>query len=152
MIRPPPRSTRTDTRFPYTTLFRSVEPATSRARCPLQHTVLRGPAVAGGASRDRQCRADNPSRRHSLASAHYPDASETALSCRGSQTMPPSDLAIDVPQIRRGPTEAAAQGDVEIGQVPHAASIRDTPPLTRPNHRRQHKGTRAIGPLLQEPP
>src|SRR3546814_19960618 len=25
MIRPPPRSTRTDTRFPYTTLFRSSE-------------------------------------------------------------------------------------------------------------------------------
>src|SRR3546814_18433766 len=25
MIRPPPRSTRTDTRFPYTTLFRSLE-------------------------------------------------------------------------------------------------------------------------------
>src|SRR3546814_12732109 len=27
MIRPPPRSTRTDTLFPYTTLFRSAEPA-----------------------------------------------------------------------------------------------------------------------------
>src|SRR3546814_9674963 len=26
MIRRPPRSTRTDTRFPYTTLFRSIEP------------------------------------------------------------------------------------------------------------------------------
>src|SRR3546814_15952363 len=25
MIRPPPRATRTDTRFPYTTLFRSLE-------------------------------------------------------------------------------------------------------------------------------
>src|SRR3546814_8668100 len=123
MIRPPPRSTRTDTRFPYTTLFRSVEPATSRARCPLQHTVLRGPAVAGGASRDRQCRADNPSRRHSLASAHYPDACETALSCRGSQTMPPSALAIDVPQIRRGHTEAAAEGAVEIRSEEHTSEL-----------------------------
>src|SRR3546814_13020198 len=28
MIRLPPRSTRTDTRFPYTTLFRSLHPAT----------------------------------------------------------------------------------------------------------------------------
>src|SRR3546814_1727305 len=27
MIRPPPRSTRTDTLFPYTTLFRSLSPA-----------------------------------------------------------------------------------------------------------------------------
>src|SRR3546814_8163382 len=26
MIRPPPRSTRTDTLFPYTTLFRSIQP------------------------------------------------------------------------------------------------------------------------------
>src|SRR3546814_3506408 len=30
MTRPPPRSTRTDTLFPYTTLFRSVEPVTQR--------------------------------------------------------------------------------------------------------------------------
>src|SRR3546814_9356634 len=30
MIRPPPRSTRTDTLFPYTTLFRSVDAALSR--------------------------------------------------------------------------------------------------------------------------
>src|SRR3546814_7397203 len=29
MIRPPPRSTRTDTLFPYTTLFRSVTPITA---------------------------------------------------------------------------------------------------------------------------
>src|SRR3546814_6457863 len=35
MIRRPPRSTRTDTLFPYTTLFRSpgTVPATSRRRC-----------------------------------------------------------------------------------------------------------------------
>src|SRR3546814_13826547 len=31
MIRRPPRSTRTDTLFPYTTLFRSVEPAAADA-------------------------------------------------------------------------------------------------------------------------
>src|SRR3546814_17720801 len=30
MIRRPPRSTRTDTRFPYTTLFRSIEPLSVR--------------------------------------------------------------------------------------------------------------------------
>src|SRR3546814_2779615 len=35
MIRRPPRSTRTDTLFPYTTLFRSVrQPATAAARSP----------------------------------------------------------------------------------------------------------------------
>src|SRR3546814_5769675 len=32
MIRRPPRSTRTDTRFPYTTLFRSASPRTRRHR------------------------------------------------------------------------------------------------------------------------
>src|SRR3546814_2815617 len=31
MIRPPPRSTRTDTRFPYTTLFRSARAAFDKA-------------------------------------------------------------------------------------------------------------------------
>src|SRR3546814_4949553 len=39
MIRPPPRSTRTDTLFPYTTLFRS----------PRQHRDPRGPAQAAPA-------------------------------------------------------------------------------------------------------
>src|SRR3546814_1421866 len=33
MIRRPPRSTRTDTLFPYTTLFLSVHPHTKGARC-----------------------------------------------------------------------------------------------------------------------
>src|SRR3546814_8245949 len=34
MIRRPPRSTRTDTLFPYTTLFRSAITTISRAGCP----------------------------------------------------------------------------------------------------------------------
>src|SRR3546814_5509359 len=34
MIRRPPRSTRTDTLFPYTTLFRSICPLGSKACCP----------------------------------------------------------------------------------------------------------------------
>src|SRR3546814_16092073 len=33
MIRRPPRSTRTDTLFPYTTLFRSAGPSCGRGRC-----------------------------------------------------------------------------------------------------------------------
>src|SRR3546814_18686701 len=41
MIRPPPRSTRTDTLFPYTTLFRSPETArTMRAECRSLHGRL----------------------------------------------------------------------------------------------------------------
>src|SRR3546814_14503667 len=37
MIRRPPRSTRTDTLFPYTTLFRSMHTSTHSAWPPLQH-------------------------------------------------------------------------------------------------------------------
>src|SRR3546814_4396589 len=51
MIRRPPRSTRTDTLFPYTTLFRSPEASFERAR-PLfeamgKSIVLVGPSGAG---------------------------------------------------------------------------------------------------------
>src|SRR3546814_20362985 len=35
MIRRPPRSTRTDTLFPYTSLFRSVPPAVAQGDCRL---------------------------------------------------------------------------------------------------------------------
>src|SRR3546814_13857818 len=37
MIRRPPRSTRTDTLFPYTTLFRSVVPPPDRPERPFKH-------------------------------------------------------------------------------------------------------------------
>src|SRR3546814_12356133 len=39
MIRRPPRSTRTDTLFPYTTLFRSVDRRIKLQRCPEQATI-----------------------------------------------------------------------------------------------------------------
>src|SRR3546814_8454068 len=44
MIRRPPRSTRTDTLFPYTTLFRSV-----RGGVDLTLAAVANPVVAGGA-------------------------------------------------------------------------------------------------------
>src|SRR3546814_19968895 len=57
MIRRPPVSTRTDTLFPYTTLFRS-EVATIVRRCPV------APALAQGFGRQtRTCRGDASSRR-----------------------------------------------------------------------------------------
>src|SRR3546814_5452377 len=40
MIRPPPRSTRTDTLFPYTTLFRS-----ERGIAPIKDGLLRSPSA-----------------------------------------------------------------------------------------------------------
>src|SRR3546814_5947314 len=40
MIRRPPRSTRTDTLFPYTTLFRSTSDRNSRLRSPSRNPVV----------------------------------------------------------------------------------------------------------------
>src|SRR3546814_14958090 len=48
MIRRPPRSTRTDTLFPYTTLFRSARDSGCRPR-----RRLRGPRAQGGARNHR---------------------------------------------------------------------------------------------------
>src|SRR3546814_8926239 len=47
MIRRPPRSTRTETLFPYTTLFRSL---CSRLRrtMPMPHDMRRSPAIGSG--------------------------------------------------------------------------------------------------------
>src|SRR3546814_3252891 len=52
MIRRPPRSTRTDTLFPYTTLFRSVSPNSSRTPRPA------GKAPAGTAPGQSACPPD----------------------------------------------------------------------------------------------
>src|SRR3546814_1252201 len=49
MIRRPPRSTRTDTLFPYTTLFRSVE-LPARTRTAAMATVLTGGRIGVGRS------------------------------------------------------------------------------------------------------
>src|SRR3546814_2762472 len=53
MIRRPPRSTRTDTLFPYTTLFRSVRVCVSADRC---RSGWRGGAVPVPAASARQRR------------------------------------------------------------------------------------------------
>src|SRR3546814_5114517 len=48
MIRRPPRSTRTDTLFPYTTLFRSVEPGSPAAAPERRLYRASGKHVAAG--------------------------------------------------------------------------------------------------------
>src|SRR3546814_8056624 len=47
MIRRPPRSTRTDTLFPYTTLFRSIFTFTSTRACTCPHRLQRYPRTPG---------------------------------------------------------------------------------------------------------
>src|SRR3546814_9909025 len=54
MIRRPPRSTRTDTLFPYTTLFRSVEGDTVPRLVAGEHRVHRAEHGGGGAEGHRQ--------------------------------------------------------------------------------------------------
>src|SRR3546814_5712641 len=58
MIRRPPRSTRTDTLFPYTTLFRSRHPHPAH-----QRRQRGGPAVVPGQDRQRQVLAHGGARR-----------------------------------------------------------------------------------------
>src|SRR3546814_4443280 len=55
MIRRPPRSTRTDTRFPYTTLFRSLE---HHARAAARGRVVDGAVLVGREIADLHRRAD----------------------------------------------------------------------------------------------
>src|SRR3546814_4224890 len=56
MVRRPPRSTRTDTLFPYTTLFRAAAPLSQDRFRPLRADDARQPggcrAAAGGSRRD----------------------------------------------------------------------------------------------------
>src|SRR3546814_20706342 len=57
MTRRPPRSTRTDTLLPYTTLFRSARPSAARgggARGGLQLSVVRRRPAPAGRGRDRE--------------------------------------------------------------------------------------------------
>src|SRR3546814_8213460 len=63
MIRRPPRSTRTDTLFPYTTLFRSCDSADRRAP-PAGHAVER---IAGRHTKRGTCRSRVRSARRSSA-------------------------------------------------------------------------------------
>src|SRR3546814_9303579 len=70
MIRRPPRSTRTDTRFPYTTLFRSSTPRYSGMRLSEVTPTPTLPRRGGGGShldvrnaRNRRMRSSCPQRR-----------------------------------------------------------------------------------------
>src|SRR3546814_12085262 len=68
MIRRPPRSTRTDTPFPYTTLFRSAAAGKGRGDRQLQ---LRRPVVRLDRRRRRQLgRADRRHRHRDLGAGH----------------------------------------------------------------------------------
>src|SRR3546814_1256166 len=74
MIRRPPRSTRTDTLFPYTTLFRSprrgpAHPQGERLGLPDGHARFRGSDVHGRPDRGDAGRARRPGR-HARSEEH----------------------------------------------------------------------------------
>src|SRR3546814_10332135 len=88
MIRRPPRSTRTDTLFPYTTLFRSERRHGARSRaCPADRNAAagaphrwlggvalrleRGPNEGDAPARGRRCAADAARRRETHRSAEH---------------------------------------------------------------------------------
>src|SRR3546814_6727562 len=66
MIRRPPRSTRTDTLFPYTTLFRSSSDSSSRQKpVPVQSSSIGTSAIAPSAmAAIRTCNAGTRSEEH----------------------------------------------------------------------------------------
>src|SRR3546814_2737555 len=66
MIRRPPRATRTDTLFPYTTLFRSRRPAQARGLCQGQAPGQGGPQ-AGNVQVDQE---PDPHLAHQPGPAH----------------------------------------------------------------------------------
>src|SRR3546814_1824896 len=63
MIRRPPRSTRTDTLFPYTTLFRSTDAATQIPVAAIQRDETRPPGLQGRRDRRRRGLRRQPERR-----------------------------------------------------------------------------------------
>src|SRR3546814_7725445 len=75
MIRRPPRSTRTDTLFPYTTLFRSHAQGRDVASRPNAQSTARGPEAARPRSSDtrRTRRVDHKSRARQPHPAILPD-------------------------------------------------------------------------------
>src|SRR3546814_18119700 len=80
MIRRPPRSTRTDTLFPYTTLFRSAR----LARKPLPNSSARGAPIHSASSRSSSsCTAWWPQTR---CEAVLPTPSRAATSCSALTT------------------------------------------------------------------
>src|SRR3546814_10180334 len=92
MIRRPPRSTRTDTLFPYTTLFRSVQlfgfARPARAAAPHRRVLRQADAAAGRRSGREE--PPLPGRDRRLGQAHVgPDRRPAGLLAPGTQCVAP---------------------------------------------------------------
>src|SRR3546814_8485894 len=105
MIRPPPRSTRTDTLFPYTTLFRSDAEVFGR----FQHRGQAGERALR-ADRDRQ------SRHHRAQETRRRDADDEPGEQEAEDDATDADAHQDEP-IMDEPAEGRADR-LEIGRAP----------------------------------
>src|SRR3546814_17465635 len=139
MLRRPPRSTRNDTRFPYTTLFRSLLvgalPAALPARRGIAHAALHDPARVRprrllpppprqrlGRPRDRRADADSL-RRLAPRPCHAP--------CRRRQPGPPRHRRNRHPSDRRIPPPLVL-GPHELPPLPPPpVEVRHRPPPAR---------------------
>src|SRR3546814_13328599 len=141
MIRRPPGSTRPDTRFPYTTLFRSQPPVALLVGAvvdddgPAHHRADAGGRAqrAGG----RQLLADRPGRFRSEVST---------AEAGGPGREGPARLGQRRPPLAPGQLRRPVLGDPPTGLGPHLLRARHRAhPLAPP--RRRTPGAVAVGPL-----
>src|SRR3546814_3513551 len=88
MILPPPRSTRTDTLFPYTTLFRSPHRLAKHALCAAGRRRHRADAAHRGAAQRlprRACAGKITQARGNVADPPHPGATEATHQDAGSR-------------------------------------------------------------------
>src|SRR3546814_12799822 len=87
MIRRPPRSTRTDTLFPYTTLFRSRDDARSSAKA-VARALLNFLSYLHGLGRGDWCKANMHLVAHSMGAYTLRNAVQAMASELGGRVMP----------------------------------------------------------------
>src|SRR3546814_13860453 len=113
MIRRPPRSTRTDTLFPYTTLFRSrcIEARANLGNQRSRWKVARGPSIHFGWRRNTR---DERGRGFDLPHSFMPSATRSAV-YRGTRRSRKSEFAVEggsrcLDTFRVAPTEYGRNG------------------------------------------
>src|SRR3546814_20744850 len=121
MIRRPPRSTRTDTLFPYTTLFRSQE----ATRLPRQKPGLREVSIHASAQEAPPLGSGWPSRRRVSIHTSAQEATQPAAGLRPLGEVSNHHSAHD-----------ATPGNLS---QPFPPDFRPTPPSSRPRTIRQEK-------------
>src|SRR3546814_1966431 len=109
MIRRPPRSTRTDTLFPYTTLFRAGRAGVRRAAVPARMRVAAGSDAAGL----NACVLVQPMRGNGYAIASSPASAEHVP----HPVSHPHQVLRHDPRRRRAPGERAGRSEEHTSEL-----------------------------------